>query len=252
MVYSTYHMGQPQIFYNREDQWEVPKQEGADDRMSPYYTIMKLPGDKREEFILMLPFTPRGKDNLSSWMAGRCDAPNYGRLVAYRFPKQKLLFGPKQIENRISQDTVISQEVTLWDQRGSQVINGTLLVIPVEESLIYVRPLFIRAQGGKIPELKRVVVAYESRIVMAATLDEALIQVFSEGGAAPELPTAGVEAAPAVSAPTAVGPTALLAGQARQHYERAIEAQRQGNWTLYGEEIRKLGEVLQQMQPKKP
>jgi uncharacterized membrane protein (UPF0182 family) len=249
-------MRQPQIFYNREDQWEIPVQAGGQERMNPYYMIMKLPGEKGEEFILMLPFTPRGKDNLSAWIVGRCDPDHYGQLVAYRFPKQKLVFGPKQIENRISQDTTISQEITLWDQRGSQVIHGTLLVIPLEESLIYVRPLYIRAEGGKIPELKRVVVASENHIGMAATLEEALAKVFGEPmaaiSAAPEMEAQTEGAALALPSPAAATSiSSELAAQARAHYERALEAQRQGNWSLYGDEIKKLGEVLQRLTAKK-
>jgi uncharacterized membrane protein (UPF0182 family) len=119
--------------------------------MSPYYTIMRLPQEKREEFILMLPFTPGRKDNLSAWMVARSDGDQYGELVVYRFPKQKLIYGPRQIVARINQDAEISRQISLWDQRGSQVIQGTLLVIPIEEALLYVRPLYLRAEAGKIP-----------------------------------------------------------------------------------------------------
>ena len=149
--------------------------------MEPYYTIMKLPGEKREEFILMLPFNPKKKDNLSAWMAARSDGDAYGKMVVYRFPKDRLVYGPKQIVARINQDTEISRQVSLWDQRGSQVMQGTLLVIPVENSLIYVQPLYLRAESGKIPELKRVIVAYENRIAMEETLERALARIFGEG-----------------------------------------------------------------------
>ena len=185
-VYSTYHMEDPQSFYNREDQWEIPVMgaEGQRAEMEPYYTIMKLPGEKQEEFILMIPFNPKKKDNLSAWMAARSDGEHYGKMVVYRFPKDRLVYGPKQIVARINQDTEISRQVSLWDQRGSQVMQGTLLVIPVENSLIYVQPLYLRAETGKIPELKRVIVAYENKIAMEETLERALARIFGEGAGA--------------------------------------------------------------------
>ncbi|HCN20027.1 MAG TPA: membrane protein, partial [Planctomycetia bacterium] len=130
---------------------------------------MKLPGETEEEYILMIPFTPRGKDNLAAWMVARNDGDFYGQLVVYRFPKQKLVYGPMQITNRINQDADISRQISLWDQRGSEVIRGNLLVIPIEEALIYIQPIYLRAEGGKIPELKRVIVAYENRIAMEET-----------------------------------------------------------------------------------
>jgi transcription antitermination factor NusB len=142
--------------------------------MDPYYTIMRLPKERDAEFVQMLPFTPRRKDNLAAWMVARSDGAHYGRMFVFRFPKQKVVFGPRQIVARINQDQVISPQITLWNQQGSEVIQGTLLVIPIEESLLYVRPLYLRAAGGKIPELKRVIVAYHNQIVMEETLDAAI------------------------------------------------------------------------------
>jgi uncharacterized membrane protein (UPF0182 family) len=240
-IYATYHMQDPQTFYNKEDQWEIPVMGGAANReqMEPYYTIMKLPEEKKEEFILMLPLTPKKKDNLSAWLAARSDGEYYGRLVVYRFPKDRLVYGPRQIVARINQETGISQQVSLWNQRGSQVIQGTLLIIPIENSLVYVQPLYLRAETGKIPELKRVIVAYENRIAMNETLDGALASIFGQKGLTE------------IKAPVAAGPVAPpavnLQAQAREHYDRAMEAQRQGDWALYGEEIRKLGEVIGRM-----
>ena len=146
--------------------------------MSPYYTVMKLPGETGPEYIQMLPFTPRQKDNLASWMVARSDGDQYGRLIVFQFPKQTVIFGPRQIAARISQDQVIAPQITLWNQQGSEVIQGTLLVIPIEESLIYIRPLYLRADGGLIPELKRVIVAYQNQIVMEETLERALDRLF--------------------------------------------------------------------------
>ena len=148
--------------------------------MEPYYTIMKLPGYKAEEYILMLPFTPSGKSNLSAWMVAQSDGENYGKLIAYTFPKQKLIYGPNQIVARINQDAEVSRQISLWDQRGSKVIQGAMLVIPIEESLIYVRPLYLKADAGKIPELKRVIVGYEDTIAMERTLEEALAKIFGD------------------------------------------------------------------------
>ena len=241
-IFSVYHMTNPQIFYNKEDLWEIPVlgSGGGENAMSPYYTIMRLPQEQQEEFILMLPFTPNRKDNLSAWMVARSDGEHYGQLVVYRFPKQKLVYGPKQIVARINQDAEISRQISLWDQRGSQVIQGTLLVIPIEEALVYVRPLYLRAESGKIPELKRVIVAYENKIAMEETLEASIARIFRGGIAAP-VPSTPVTAA---SPPTAVPG---LIEQLRQAYEQAIEAQRQGDWAKYGDELKKLGGIIEDL-----
>jgi hypothetical protein len=215
--------------------------------MSPYYTIMRLPQEKLEEFILMLPFTPGRKDNLSAWMVARSDGEHYGQLVVYRFPKQKLVYGPKQIVARINQDAEISRQISLWDQRGSQVIQGTLLVIPIEEALIYIRPLYLRAESGKIPELKRVIVAYENKIAMEETLEASLSKIFHGQMAAPATqPTVETFAATSGAGKPATSGINLLQ-QAKESYDRAIQAQRQGEWAKYGDEIRKLGTILEQL-----
>jgi len=241
-MYATYHMTNPAVFYNREDQWQVPVVESGDvgSRMEPYSTIMRLPGESDAEYIQMLPFTPRQKDNLSAWMVARSDGENYGRLVAFQFPKQKVIYGPRQVVARINQDQVISPQITLWNQQGSEVIQGTLLVIPVEESLVYIRPLYLRAAGGRIPELKRVIVAYQNQIVMEETLEAALARIFPSDGPQPApKPTSGVRA-PA-------GADDDSAARARDAFRRAIEAQRAGDWARYGEEIERLGKILELM-----
>ncbi|HTY62199.1 MAG TPA: UPF0182 family protein [Acidobacteriota bacterium] len=246
-IYSVYHMTSPQAFYNKEDLWQIPVIEGAGDKnqMAPYYTIMRLPQEKQEEFILMLPFTPGRKDNLSAWMVARNDGDHYGQLVVYRFPKQKLVYGPPQIVARINQDAEISRQVSLWDQHGSKVIQGNLLVIPIEEGLLYVRPLYLHSESGKIPELKRVVVAYENKIAMEETLEGALSRIF--GGEIPGgAEEAAVAQATAKQSPSAPGGS-NLAQQAGEAYEQAIQAQRQGDWAKYGEEIRKLGSIIDEL-----
>ena len=199
----------------------------------------------------MIPFTPKGKDNLAAWMIARCDQPDYGKLVVYRFPKQKLVYGPRQIESRINQEAEISRQISLWDQRGSQVIQGTLLVIPIEESLIYVQPLYLKAENGKIPELKRVIVAYENEIVMEQTLEEALEKLFrapaiegrKEVFPSPVRPIRPTEAEEAEGAGLPD-----LAAQAWQHFLQTQELQRKGDWQGYGEELKRLEEVLRRLQ----
>jgi uncharacterized membrane protein (UPF0182 family) len=245
-VYATYHMAEPRIFYHREDQWQKPVLSMAPERTELFlrHIVMRMPGERQAEFLLMVPFTPRGKDNLASWMVARNDGEHYGELVVYRFPKQSLVFGPTQIVNRINQDTEIARQISLWDQGGSQVIRGNLLVIPIEESLIYVMPLYLRAEGGRIPELKRVVVAHENRVVMEETLEEGLSRLFGGGGAV-ERPAERIAGAPA---PATDARAADLARRANESFRRALEAQRSGDWARYGEELRRLEEVLRQLQ----
>ena len=180
-MYATYHMEDPQVFYNKEDLWVVPRlpQDGRDKEMDPYFTVMRLPGEPKEEFILLSPFNPSGRDNMIALLAARSDAPNYGRLISYNFPKQKLVFGPRNIDARINQDPVISQQISLWNQQGNRVLRGALYAIPIEESLIYVLPLYLAAeQGGALPELRRVVVAYSNQIAMEPSLEAALARIF--------------------------------------------------------------------------
>ena len=258
-VYATYHMTNPAVFYNKEDQWEAPvvDSSGESQRMAPYYAMMKLPGERDAEFIQMLPFTPRRRDNLASWMVARSDGERYGKLQVFQFPKQTLVFGPQQVVARINQDQVISPQITLWNQQGSQVIQGTLMVIPIEGSLIYVRPLYLRAQAGRIPELTRVIVAYQNRIVMEPTLDLAMARLFgqSDREAAPAKPGEAAVVPPAAGTRPPAGFDAAtwerLAMEARDTYRRAVDAQRAGDWAKYGDEIKKLGELLDRMRPQR-
>jgi uncharacterized membrane protein (UPF0182 family) len=228
--------------------------------------VMRLPDEQEPEYILMTPFTPRQKDNLAAWMVARNDGERYGELVVYRFPRQSLVYGPRQIDNRINQDTEIAQQLSLWDQSGSQVIRGELLVIPLDESLIYVQPIYLRAEGGRIPELKRVVVAYQNQVSWDETLDGALAQLFGRAGAAPPppppplevdgVPQTSAQAPTAAAAAPPVQPTAAegeLLRRARQHYDRALAAQRAGDWAAYGAEIERLGEALRRLEaPARP
>ena len=245
-MYAQYHMLDPQVFYNKEDLWTIPirKAEGRDAEMEPYYTIMRLPGEKREEFILLLPFTPVRRDNMIAWLAARSDPPDYGKLVLFEFPKGKLVFGPRQIEARIDQDAFISQQLSLWSQAGSQVIRGGLLAIPIEESLLYVQPLYLAAERGRLPELKRVIVAYGNRIAMDETLEASLQQLF---GARPAAPAAGAPAA-AGAPPPAGGIPPRLAAEALEHFTRARERFGRGDFAGFAEDLRKLEETLKRLQ----
>jgi uncharacterized protein len=266
--FAVYHMTDPRVFYNKEDVWRVAQSaaRGPAAPMTPYYTIMKLAEvGESEEFVLMVPFTPARKNNMIAWMAARCDAPNYGKVVVFTFPKQKLVYGPQQIESRIDQDPTISQQLTLWGQGGSTVIRGTLLVIPVGNAVLYIEPLYLAAQaGGALPQLKRVLVSYSDQVVMENTLDDALSQIFggpvstgpevvatSKPGTPSLPPAAGVHLPklPPTAAQTAAQTAQFqtLAQEANQHYLRALQMQRQGDWAGYGQEIKKLGETLNKL-----
>ena len=178
--YKTFHMTDPQVFYNREDLWVAPQEKynGAVAAMDPYYILMKLPGSQQLEYLMMTPFTPQKRDNMIAWLAARCDFPDYGRMLFYELPKDKLIFGPNQISAMIDQSTTISQQLTLWDQKGSGVIRGKLIVIPIENSFLYVVPLYLKAEGTNFPQLKRVIVATGDKVVMEPTLDAALTSLF--------------------------------------------------------------------------
>jgi uncharacterized protein len=241
--YAVYHMEDPQVFYNKEDMWTIPRRtvDGRERELEPYYTILRLLGEKKEEFVLLTLFNPSRRDNMIAWLAARSDPPNYGRLIVYNFPKQKLVYGPRQIDARIDQDAEISQQLTLWSQRGSSVIRGSLLAIPIDQSLIYVQPIYLAAsEQGALPELRRVVVAHGNQIAMEPTLEQSLARVF--GGR------------PAVAAPTAspapreaVAGVAPLARRAWEIWQRGQDALRKGDWSQYGAEQKRLEEALRSL-----
>ncbi|MGH7709659.1 MAG: UPF0182 family protein, partial [Gemmatimonadaceae bacterium] len=195
-LYATYHMREPEEFYNREDQWQIPTiQQGGAEHAFMRHLVMRLPDEDSAEFIFMSPFTPRNKDNLAAWLVARNDGEHYGDLLVYRFPKQSLVFGPQQVINRMNQDPEIAREVSLWDQRGSQVVRGALMVIPIEESLIYVQPLYLRAEAGPIHQLERVIVAYQNQVVMERTLEAGLARLFTGAGVLPPTQVAAADSA---------------------------------------------------------
>jgi uncharacterized membrane protein (UPF0182 family) len=247
-MYLTYHMQNPTVFYNREDVWSIPFERFGDNRqpVEPYYTIMRLPGEAREEFLLMLPLAPANRDNMIAWLAARCDEPHYGKLLVYKYPKDKLIYGPFQIETRIDQDPTIAAQFTLWNQSGSRVIRGNLLVIPVGNSNLYVEPIYLQAAQGPLPELKRVVVATGNRIAMEPTLEAALARLFAGQPAEAPLPAAP-RPGEGVGPPGASPAAAAVARSAHEHYRRAQEALRAGDWARYGEELRALEADLQRL-----
>jgi hypothetical protein len=275
-IYRNYHMEDPVVYYNREDVWEIPQEnyQGTTINVEPYYIMNQLPGEDKAEFILMTPFTPSNRDNMVAWMAARNDGEHYGELFTYRFPKDQLVYGPNQIESRIDQESEISQLLTLWSQRGSDVIRGNLLVIPFNNSVLYVEPIFLQAEGGGIPELRRVIVSYKNQIIMRENLEDALRAMLEEGEglAVPEEDveelqeetgldveeTAGVEDEASDVQPdqsqqdtdkTDLMPTssAELITEANDLYQQAQQALQDGNFAEYGELIEELGEILNQL-----
>jgi len=275
--YLNFHMVDPNVFYNREDSWATATEKVGNNQnlpveVEPYYVIMRLPGETTEEFLLMQPFTPVGKTNMIAWLAARSDGDDYGKLVVYKYPKDRLVYGPLQIEGRIDQDPNISSQFTLWSTAGSRVIRGNLLVIPIGGSNLYVEPIYLQAENGPIPELRRVIVSTGNRVVMEPTLEEALAKLFAgtpgivpsvgstaasaqsvvaAGGlpAAPTVPGATGQAVPQ-TAPQLSADVAAVVSSANGHFMRAQEALRNGDWARYGEEqraleadLRRLGEL---------
>lgn len=239
-MYRAYHMDSPEVFYNREDLWQFPRQPANDPTatMAPYYTIMRLPGETQAEFFLMLPMVPSQRENMIAWLAARCDWPDYGKLIVYEFPKDKLVYGPFQIEALINQNTDISQQLSLWNQLGSRVIRGHLIVIPIDSTILYVSPLYLRAETGQLPELKRVIAAYGGRVVMEETLAEALAALFRE-------PAASARGPGVAKAPPANAGEGDHARSALEHYTRALEQLKAGDWSGFGAELDKMRSDLE-------
>lgn len=241
-VYGTYHMKDPEVFYNKEDLWNFPREahKGRTGTMQPYYTIMRLPGEAREEFILMLPMVPNNRDNMIAWLAARCDGEHYGKVIEFTFPKEKLIYGPAQIEARIDQDTTISQQLSLWNQAGSRVIRGNLLVIPIEDTLLYVEPLYLSAESRQLPELKRLIGSTGDRVVMAENVESLLAALVASDGRKPASSTvvASMGAPPPEPRPAGASVEAL------NHYQRAFEALSKRDWRTFGVEMEAMEKAL--------
>lgn len=258
-MYRTFHMQDPQVFYNREDLWSIPTELFADTRqpVEPYFVIMRLPGEAKEEFLQLLPFAPSNKDNMIAWLAARSDGDNYGKLIVFKYPKDKLIYGPMQLEARINQDPDISAQFTLWSQAGSSVIRGNLLVIPVGKANLYVEPVYLQAERGSIPELKRVIVSTGNRVVMEPTLGQALNRLYggrlalAPGGqpGAARPPAAAQPAAPGEQPASPLAPPVIsdLVKAAQDHYNRAQERLKSGDWAGFGEELKKLEDALKSL-----
>ena len=243
-MYSTYHMTDPEVFYNKEDLWSFPQEtyNGKPVFMQPYYTIMRLPGEAREEFILMLPMVPRNRDNMIAWLAARCDGTSYGEILEFAFSKEKLVYGPAQIEARIDQDTTISQQLSLWNQTGSRVIRGNLLVIPIEDAVLYVEPLYLSAESRELPELKRLIASSGDRVVMSQNVDSLLAALLTkEPGQSPVVMTPRPPGTPPPAAALPSSGTTV----ALQHYRQALDALRKGDWQTFGVEMDALQKALE-------
>jgi uncharacterized membrane protein (UPF0182 family) len=274
--YLTYHITDAGVLYNKEDIWAIPREllYGQDVAVEPYYVIMRIPGEQSEEFALIQPLTPTRRENTIAWIAARSDGANYGKLISFRFPTNSSVFGPRQIESRIDQDPTISAQISLWNQSGSQVIRGNLLMIPIGTGNLFVEPIYLQASQSQLPELKRVVVVNGNTVAMEPTLERSIAVVLGE--AAPTQPTAGTPTAspspsptpaggtpaptatpapasptpaptgtPAVTAPT--GSAADLAQQANAAFERAQAALQRGDFATYGQEIANVQRLIQQL-----
>ena len=251
-MYRTFHMQDPQVFYNKEDLWSIPNEtiDGSRQPVAPYYVIMKLPGEPSEEFLQMLPFSPSNRDNMIAWLAARSDGANYGKLIVYKYPKDKLIYGPTQVQARVNQDPTISAQFTLWGQGGSQVTMGNLLAIPIGKANLYVQPIYLQADRNSIPELKRVIASTGNLVVMEATLGEALNRLY--GGKLALSPAAqplapaqaganGQAAQPSAPSGPSVPPAISgLAKSAQDHYNRAQDLLKAGDWAGFGDELKKL------------
>lgn len=239
MVFSDYHMKDSKVFYNREDLWDTPNEifgQGRVQEMTPYYVLLTLPDMDNEEYVLMIPYTPVKKDNMIAWISGRIslnDESVSNDLVLYKFPKDKLIFGPSQIEARIDQHSEISEQLTLWSQRGSNVIRGNLLVIPIENTLLYIEPLYITADNSEIPELKRIILSYGTKIVMEKDFETALNKLFD------------------VEVVTKESPVEVkhdnTAAEALQYYNNVQDSMEKKDWEGIGKNMKLLEQVLTEL-----
>jgi uncharacterized membrane protein (UPF0182 family) len=250
-IYRTFHMTDPTVFYNKEDMWVVPREiVGSEStQVQPYYLLMRLPEEEAPEYTLMLPYSPNMRLNMIAWMCARMDGENYGKILVYNFPKQETIYGPEQIESRVNQDTVISQQLSLWNQQGSKVYRGNLLIIPIDTSLLYVEPLYLIAENSNLPELKRVIVAFGNKIVMEPTLDAALKAIFGNLDSTSIKPI-NTESTAGATSPGGISEQSIdqLIQLAREYYDKADLSIKEGDWQAYGENLTSLNNVLSQLE----
>ena len=244
--YTRYHMTEPQVFYNNEDLWTRPREQyaGRQRIMEPYYIMTKLPGQEKQQFMLMSPMTPENRDNMIAWIAAKSDPPNYGELVVYKLPKERLIYGPNQVESRIDQDTEISQQLSLWDQRGSNVIRGNLIVVPIEESFLYVEPIFLIAENIQIPQMQRVIVAYGERVAMKQTLRQSLNTVMGEQVMQTRQDALATMQQTARQAQAAAPGQVEGLQRAKTLIQEAREALRSGDFATFGDRFEELEQEL--------
>jgi hypothetical protein len=257
-VYGLYHMTDPETFYNREDLWTVASEVGTDadgsqttQEMKPNFVLMKLPGESSEEFVEILPFTPANRNNLIGWVAARCDGPNYGKAIVYDFPKTKLVDGPMQIEARIDQNAQVSGQLTLWNQQGSRVLRGALLVIPMGKALLYVEPIYLQANRSPMPELRLVVLALQDKLAYGPTYQAALSALFGGGSSsltATETPEAAAESsatpASAANAPAPSQDLNALIAEASQDFNDYQQLTAAGKLAEAGQKLEALKQVI--------
>ncbi len=254
-MYTRYHVTDPQVFYGSEDQWAIANEQVGEKKVvqqiTSYYVLVRLPGQTQEEYALVRPFTPGGgtnnRQNMVAFLAGRSDGANYGKLVDYEFPRQLTVQGPQQVEARINQEPDISKEITLLDQAGSQVILGNFLIIPIENTLLYVEPLYVQATNSPFPELKRVIVASQNKVVMRPSLDEAIAALVGSG--VPSVAAPGTNGTPPsqTTQPASSSTDSARAAEALVHYQRAQDALKTGDWATYGNELAQMQQILQQL-----
>jgi uncharacterized membrane protein (UPF0182 family) len=243
----------PQVFYNQEDLWTRPNEKygGQQLIMEPYYVLARLPGEEALEFMLISPLTPENRDNMISWMAAKSDPQSYGELLVYKLPKERLIYGPAQIEARIDQDPEISRQIALWDQRGSRVIRGNLMVIPIENSFLYIEPVFLLAEGVEIPQLQRVIVAIGDDIAMQPTIEEAIFDLFGDRA---DFIVPDSDVPRQVSAET---PVATLDQSAQQQLSEQLDeirslwneiatALEERDWVRYGELLEEMNSLFEE------
>ena len=247
-VYQRYHMNDVKVFYQNEDLWQISSEiYGTEEQtMTPNYYIMKLPGEDSAEFVNSIPFTPKDKKNLMGLFVARNDGENYGELILYQMPKSKTVYGPMQIEAQIDQNTEISKEFSLWNSSGSSYSRGNMFVVPIEDSLLYIEPVYLEATNSSIPEVKRVIVAYGDQIAYESTLAEALNSLFGEGSAQ-ESPgseeASGNTDSSAGESDSSLSQTEIIT-KAQEAFDNAQEAQKDGDWAKYGEYLNELDKYL--------
>jgi uncharacterized membrane protein (UPF0182 family) len=247
-IYATYHITDPKVFFAREDVWDIPTAQTSPGAIpapvQPYYVLFRLPGEQNPEFLLIMPFTPHGKNNMVSWMAARSDGAHYGEYVSYVLPKDKVIFGPQQVANRINENTTISKDFTLFHQAGSQVQQGNLLVVPIGDSFLYFEPIYLRAnQASSLPELKKVILADQANVAYADTLQQAIDQLVGTSTPPP----------PSTTPPTVITPAILaqitdLVTQANVHYTAAYNDLKNGDFAGFASEMQQVGQILKQLQ----